>query len=206
MGSAFAPLETESGRRLTLCRWIAPDHGKSEVSASINDFRWDEFYMAPSARAGEVILEERVATNPEAMKKTFEKMPASRIALETGTHSPWVSRLLTELGHDAIVAHSRNVRLIGESRRKDERLDAQGSGAPTLGMQPSARTFESKQEIFGVVSDGSMERMNHPGCIRFVASHGRILNLDDQGATIWVQCSDNTSHPCFSWRTTILQR
>jgi transposase len=76
-------------------------------------------------RAGEVILEERVATGPEAMKKAFEKMPASRIALETGTHSPWVSRLLTELGHEAIVAHSRNVRLIGESRRKDDRLDAQ---------------------------------------------------------------------------------
>jgi len=68
--------------------------------------------------AGEVILEDRVATSPEAMKKTFEKMPSSRIALETGTHSPWVSRLLTELGHEAIVAHSRNVRLIGESRRK----------------------------------------------------------------------------------------
>lgn len=74
---------------------------------------------------GEAILEERVATNPEAMKKTFEKMPASRIALETDTHSPWVSRLLTELGHEAIVAHARNVRLIGESRRKDDRLDAQ---------------------------------------------------------------------------------
>jgi transposase len=75
--------------------------------------------------AGEVILEERAATSPEAMTKTFQKMAASRIALETGTHSPWVSRLLTELGHEAIVAHSRNVRLIGESRRKDDRLDAQ---------------------------------------------------------------------------------
>ena len=74
--------------------------------------------------AGEVILEERIATSPEAMKKTFAKMRASRIALETGTHSPWVSRLLTELGHEVIVAHSRNVRLIGESRRKDDRLDA----------------------------------------------------------------------------------
>jgi hypothetical protein len=76
-------------------------------------------------RAGDVILEERVPTSPEAMRKRFEKMPESRIALETGTHSPWVSRLLTELGHEAIVAHSRNVRLIGESRRKDDRLDAQ---------------------------------------------------------------------------------
>src|ERR1700677_4550518 len=49
--------------------------------------------------AGEVILEERVATNPEAMKKAFSTMPRSRIALETGTHSPWVSRILSELGH-----------------------------------------------------------------------------------------------------------
>ena len=42
-------------------------------------------------------------------------MPSSRIALETGTHSPWVSRLLTELGHEAIVAHSRNVRRSGKA-------------------------------------------------------------------------------------------
>jgi transposase len=39
-------------------------------------------------------------------------------------HSPWVSRLLSELEHEVIVAHARNVRLIGESRRKDDRLDA----------------------------------------------------------------------------------
>ena len=39
-------------------------------------------------------------------------------------HSPWVSRLLSELGHEVIVAHARNVRLIGESRRKDDRFDA----------------------------------------------------------------------------------
>jgi transposase len=35
-----------------------------------------------------------------------------------------VSRLVSELGHEVIVAHARNVRLIGESRRKDDRLDA----------------------------------------------------------------------------------
>jgi hypothetical protein len=39
-------------------------------------------------------------------------------------HSPWVSRLLSEGGHETIVAHARNVRLIGESRKKDDRLDA----------------------------------------------------------------------------------
>ena len=75
--------------------------------------------------AGEVIIEQKVSTTPDAMKKTFGKMARCRIALETGTHSPWVSRLLADLGHEVIVAHARKVRLIGESRRKDDRLDAQ---------------------------------------------------------------------------------
>ena len=48
-----------------------------------------------------------------------------RVALEIGTHSPWISRLLSELGHEVIVANARKVRLIGASRKKDDRLDAQ---------------------------------------------------------------------------------
>jgi len=75
--------------------------------------------------AGSVRLEQRVSTTAKAMREVFGRIPRSRIALETGVHSPWVSRLLSELGHEVIVAHARNVRLIGESRRKDDRLDAQ---------------------------------------------------------------------------------
>ena len=74
--------------------------------------------------AGQVVLEQRLGTTPKAMKEVFGGMPRSRIALETGMHSPWVSRGLSELGHEVIVAHARNVRLIGESRKKDDRLDA----------------------------------------------------------------------------------
>lgn len=74
---------------------------------------------------GEVILQAKVATRPEALREVFGGMRRSRVALETGTHSPWISRLLSELGHEAIVAHARDVRLIGESRRKDDKIDAQ---------------------------------------------------------------------------------
>jgi transposase len=74
--------------------------------------------------AGEVLLERKLPTTPKAMKEVFGGMPRSRIALETGMHSPWVSRLLSELGHEVIVAHARSVRLIGESRKKDDRMDA----------------------------------------------------------------------------------
>ena len=75
--------------------------------------------------AGTIVLEQRLSTTPKALREVFGGMPRSRIALEIGTHSPWISRLLVELGHEVIVANARKVRLIGESRRKDDRLDAQ---------------------------------------------------------------------------------
>ncbi len=74
--------------------------------------------------AGEVIGERNLPTTPKGIEEAFSRMPRSRIALETGTHSPWVSRQLGRLGHEVIVAHARNVRLIGDSSRKDDRFDA----------------------------------------------------------------------------------
>jgi transposase len=58
------------------------------------------------------------------MTEIFGKMARCRMAMETGTHSPWVSRLLTALGHEVIVGHAQRVRLITKSRQKDDRLDA----------------------------------------------------------------------------------
>ena len=73
---------------------------------------------------GKILREQKLPTTPEEMKQTFGRMVRSRIAMETGTHSPWVSRLLTGLGHEVIVAHAQRVCLIVKSRRKDDRLDA----------------------------------------------------------------------------------
>jgi transposase len=75
--------------------------------------------------SSQIQLEQRVRTHAKALREIFGGIPRSRIALETGTHSPWISRLLSELGHQVIVANARKVRLIGESRKKDDRLDAQ---------------------------------------------------------------------------------
>jgi transposase len=50
------------------------------------------------------------------------------VALEVGTHSPWVSRYLVDLGPEVIVANARRVRLITDSTRKDDRLDAKTLG------------------------------------------------------------------------------
>jgi len=74
---------------------------------------------------GEVQREGSVGSSKKAMKQVFGPRKRCRIALEVGTHSPWVSRLLKELGHEVIVANARQVKLISASSRKDDRLDAQ---------------------------------------------------------------------------------
>src|SRR2546427_3903171 len=48
--------------------------------------RWSFYCILDEA--GEVILERKLPTTPEAMRQAFEKVPRSRIALETGAHSP----------------------------------------------------------------------------------------------------------------------
>jgi len=74
--------------------------------------------------AGELVEEDRVATTAAALKRRFSGCPRMRIALETGTHSPWVSRVLEDCGHEVIVANSRKLRLIYENRRKSDKVDA----------------------------------------------------------------------------------
>jgi len=74
--------------------------------------------------AGEVVSEDQLPTTREGLASLFAQMPASRVALEVGTHSPWISRLLASLGHEVIVANSHNVKLITQSVRKNDRIDA----------------------------------------------------------------------------------
>jgi transposase len=72
----------------------------------------------------EVLSEGTVATTRKAMTKKFGGMRRCRIAIEVGTHSPWLSRLLTKLGFEVFVANPRQVKLISDSSRKNDRMDA----------------------------------------------------------------------------------
>ena len=126
---------------------------KLTIGLDLGD-RWS-FYCVMD-EAGQVILEQKLPTTPEAMKQTFGKIPQSLIALETGTHSPWVSRLLGELGHQVIVAHAQKVQLITKSSRKDDRHDAR-----TL-----ARLARIDPELLGPVRHRSVQAQLHLTVIR----------------------------------------
>ncbi len=76
-------------------------------------------------QSGEIIEEGRLRTTPEALRRRFASEPSLRIAIETGTHSPWVSRLLEGCGHEVLVANSRKLRLIYSNKQKTEEVDAE---------------------------------------------------------------------------------
>jgi len=74
---------------------------------------------------GGILNEGAVGTTRTAMREKFGGLGRCRIALEVGPHSPWVSRLLGEFGHEVIVANPRQLKLITESSRKSDPVDAQ---------------------------------------------------------------------------------
>ncbi len=75
---------------------------------------------------GELVKEGRLRTTPDALKRRFGSVQERiKIAIEVGTHSPWVSRLLEECGHEVLVANARKIRLIYGSGRKTDKLDAE---------------------------------------------------------------------------------
>lgn len=82
-------------------------------------------YVCVLNLGGQVVDEGRVPTSAEALRRRFGGLPRTRLVLETGAHSPWVSRLLEECGHEVLVANARQVRLIAESDSKTDRTDAE---------------------------------------------------------------------------------
>lgn len=84
--------------------------------------RWSSFCVLDEH--GDVRSEGRVATTPTGLHKYFVPLAPARVALEAGTHSAWISRLIEDCGHEMIVANPRELRKIYQSHRKNDRNDA----------------------------------------------------------------------------------
>lgn len=74
---------------------------------------------------GEVKKRIRIANTAMAIGKTFGELPSCRVALEAGTCSGWISRLLEGMGHEVLVGNPRKLRVIWDSDEKDDDRDAE---------------------------------------------------------------------------------
>lgn len=75
--------------------------------------------------AGKIVKQASVATTPGAIERYFGGRPRCRVALEVGTHSPWVSRLLKALGHEVVVANTSEIYSRRHRKRRNDKLDAE---------------------------------------------------------------------------------
>ena len=98
------------------------------------------------------------------------------MAIEAGTHSPWVSRVLKECGHEVLEANPRRTRLIYASKRKTDEVDAESLARlarvdPKL-LYPLKHRGEDSQADLALVS------LSKPIT---VSSSDRLVNSPDGG-------------------------
>ena len=115
--------------------------------------RYTHIYALGSG--GAVVRERRVHTTAPALSGALGDLPRARVVLEAGPRSPWLSRLLADLGHEVVVANPRQVALIARSQRKTDRLDAAwlarlGRFDPEL-LAPIRHRSEQSQHDLAVV-------------------------------------------------------
>lgn len=75
--------------------------------------------------AGQILREGALTNTRNALTKLLADFPHATVALEAGTHSPWISRFLQERGATVLVANPRKLHAISRHERKCDRRDAQ---------------------------------------------------------------------------------
>lgn len=119
---------------------------------------------------GEVVEAGKVRTTPEALTSRFEGVPATRVVLEVGQDSPWISRLLKKSGHEVIVANPRQLRLIYQSDNKSDPADAESL----------ARLGRLDRRLLKPIQHRSVETQAHLGILRarqsLVGSRTKLIN------------------------------
>ena len=72
----------------------------------------------------EIIEERGVRTDREGLSRCLARWGRVRVAMETGTHAPWIDEHLRAEGHEVLVLHARKVALVYRDHLKDDRRDA----------------------------------------------------------------------------------
>jgi transposase len=94
---------------LRLTSQTAAMYAPSVIGLDLGD-KWSRYCVLDCA--GVILEEDRVRSSAEALQNRFGQLPSLCTVIETGAHSPWVSRVLEAMGHSVVVANARKLRMI----------------------------------------------------------------------------------------------
>ena len=123
---------------------------------------------------GQIAREGTLPNTRPALAKLLTDYPHATVALEAGTHSPWISRFLQERGATVLVANPRKLHAICRHERKCDRRDAQMLARlarvdPAL-LHPIAHgSAQAQQDLLGLKLRDALvrTRVNLINAVRF---------------------------------------
>ena len=100
---------------------LRPNLDRLTVGVDLGD-QWSAYSIL--GLEGETLMEGQLASTQPSMVKFFQSLPAARVVLEVGAHSAWVRELISDCGHEVLVANPRLIEGSKRRRRKNDRIDA----------------------------------------------------------------------------------
>jgi transposase len=128
-------------------------------------------------KEGKELARERIRSNCVTLERLYGGMPRMRIAIETGGHSNWVARRLRAMGHEVIVADARRLKVLWDTRSKDDKRDARflaqiAARWPDLlcPVEPRSRETEQNRSMLRMREAVVRARVKLINCVRGVLS------------------------------------
>ena len=96
---------------------------------------------------GTRLREGELPTDAVALRRLLEGIDPCRVVMEACGHVHWAAQIAGEAGHEVIVANPREVRLISQSGRKNDRNDPRvldylrAKGCPDLTIETRKQTL-----------------------------------------------------------------
>ena len=100
---------------------LSPNLDRLTVGVDLGD-QWSHFCIL--GLQGETLSEGQLPTRQEEVAEFFQALPAARVVMEVGTHSPWVQEVIAGEGHEVVVANPRLMEGSKRRKRKNDRIDA----------------------------------------------------------------------------------
>src|ERR1700694_3517587 len=147
-GALDARAESGSARKGRRENTVGPNLDRLTVGVDLGD-RWSQYCIL--GLKGETLAEGQVRTTQEDVKEFFPAVTAARGVVEVGTHSAWVQDVITEWGHEVLVANPRLMEGSKRRKRKSDRIDA--NKLARLGRGDPQSLYPRRHQRAGVRQD-----------------------------------------------------